>query len=152
MDFIPEGVLNSDDLTNLRKHKVIQSTQPLNAKGSAFDLHLGTRGWALSGSIKQIADREETVEKVCNKYGSEFRIGQEGFLLKQGKVAVVQLEEQVDFSQHPWLNGEATGKSSIGRLDILTRLLVNGCSEYERVPPKYSGPLFVEIAPISFEY
>ena len=104
----------------------------------------------LNGSIKQISSGE-TVEAVCGKYGSQFELTAPGVLLRKGTVAVVQLEEEIDFSQHPWFEGEATGKSSIGRLDILTRLLVNGCPEYERVPFKYAGPLYVEIAPISFD-
>jgi dCTP deaminase len=130
---------------------VIRASIAIDAKGSAFDLHLATRGWILNGSIKQIAERNETVPVVCGKYGASFELSERGHVLRRGEVAVVELSESVDFSQHPWLLGEATGKSSIGRLDILTRLLVNGCPEYECVPMKYSGPMYVEIAPISFD-
>jgi dCTP deaminase len=151
MDYFPEGVLNSDQLSGLKGQEVIKTACNFEAKGSAFDLHLGTQGWKLNGSIKQIADLDKTVEDVCAKYGSAFSLTDRGALLKQGTVAVVRLEEEIDFSQHPWFVGEATGKSSIGRLDILTRLLVNRCPEYESVPASYSGPLYVEIAPISFD-
>jgi dCTP deaminase len=151
MDRFLEGVLNSDHLRKLHKQKVILSAGNFEAHGSAFDLHLGSKGWILKGSIKQIASLEETVANVCKKYGKAFQLTGAGVSLRRGMVAVVELRERVDFSQHPWLLGEATGKSSIGRLDILTRLLVNGCSEYERVPYKYAGPLYVEIAPISFD-
>lgn len=153
MDYFPEGVLNSDHLRDLKAHNVIKTARNLQAEGSAFDLYLGSEGWILKGSIKQIAGRAkpETVEGVCAKYGSRFSLKAPGVVLEQGTVAVVRLEEEVNFSQHPWFVGEATGKSSIGRLDILTRLLVNGWPEYECVPPSYSGPLYVEIAPISFD-
>jgi dCTP deaminase len=152
VDNIPAGVLNSDQLRTLKQKGVIKSAQELSAKGSAFDLHLASRGWSLEGSIKQIARQpEESVEDVCKRYGSEFTIGPEGKTLKCGSVSVIELAERVDFSQHPWLHGEATGKSSIGRLDVLTRLLVNGWPEYESVPAGHSGPLYVEIAPISFD-
>jgi dCTP deaminase len=151
MDYFPEGVLNSEQLRALQARCVIQSPVVLDAKGSAFDLHLATRGWILNGSIKQIAEHKETVPAVCSRYGAPFKLDKRGHSLRKGEVAVVELEERVDFSQHPWLLGEATGKSSIGRLDILTRLLVNGCPEYECVPMKYSGPMYVEIAPISFD-
>jgi dCTP deaminase len=150
MEYFPPGVLNSEQLKDLHERNVIRGDQ-LEAKGSAFDLHLGTRGWSLHGSIKQNAVRPETVEEVAAKYGTPFQLDETGVCLKRGTVAVLELKEAVDFSQHPWLSGEATGKSSIGRLDILTRLLVNGCPQYERVPPGYHGPLFVEIAPISFD-
>jgi dCTP deaminase len=151
MDYFPEGVLNSEQLRSLQKRGVIRASAEIDAKGSAFDLHLATRGWILDGSIKQIAERNETVRVVCGKYGAPFELSEPGHVLRRGEVAVVELSESVDFSQHPWLLGEATGKSSIGRLDILTRLLVNGCPEYECVPMKYSGPMYVEIAPISFD-
>jgi len=153
MEFFPPGVLNSNQLRELHKQRVIGGGQ-LVAKGSALDLHLGSRGWKLKGSIKQsVVQRHfvESVAGVCAKYGVPFQLDKSGIRLKRGTVAVIELKETVDFSQHPWLRGEATGKSSIGRLDILTRLLVNGCPEYERVPARYSGPLYVEIAPISFD-
>jgi hypothetical protein len=111
----------------------------------------------LEGSIKQIARVDtngaplrERVEDVCDKNGERLELTEEGVEVRRGTVFVVQLEESVNFSQYPWLCGEATGKSSIGRLDVLTRLLADGCSEHERVPERYKGSLYVEIVPISF--
>jgi dCTP deaminase len=151
MDRFHEGVLNSNHLRQLQEKKVIRRDVDIDAKGSALDLHLGSVGWSLEGSIKQI-EREpnETVEAVCGQYGTPFDLAAGPRVIEKGKVAVIKLEEQIDFSQHPWFLGEATGKSSIGRLDVLTRLLVDGCPEYERVPYGYKGPLYIEIAPISF--
>jgi dCTP deaminase len=156
MEEFPEGVLNSDQLRALHDVRAILGVRSLDKKvcsGSALNLHLGRSGWTLKGgSIKQIAgSRSETVAEICGKYGAAFELTEEGTVLKQGSVVVIKLEEELDFSQYPWLHGEATGKSSIGRLDILTRLLANSCPEYERVPNGYRGPLFVEIAPISFD-
>src|SRR5579863_1442567 len=131
MEFFPPGVLNSDQLGALHTQKVIRGRR-LDAKGSALDLHLGSRGWRLKGSIKQSAvqrDPAENVAGVCDKYGTSFQLDKSGVCLKKGSVAVIELKETIDFSQHPWLRGEATGKSSIGRLDVLTRLLVDGCPE-----------------------
>jgi dCTP deaminase len=150
MNFIPPGVLNSCQLRELRTVDVIRSAEELVAEGSALDLHLASRGWHLDGSIKQIADVDRSVEEVCQRHGRPFNIGDAGIAVEKGHVAVIELMEQLDFSQHPWLVGEATGKSSIGRLDILTRLLVNQCPQYERVPTTYKGPLYIEVAPISF--
>ena len=107
MEYFPEGVLNSDQLRQLHEQRVIHASAGLDAKGSALDLHLGVRGWMLNGSIKQI-DSSERVEIVCDKYGSPFELTEEGIVLKRGGVAVVQLEEEIDFSQHPWFEGEAT--------------------------------------------
>jgi dCTP deaminase len=151
MDELREGVLNEKQLGELRTLGVIVSVNALAAEGSAMDLHVGTVGWKLTGSIKQIVRTQaESVEDVCTTYGERFELMDEGIELQRGGVVVFKLSESVDFSQHPWLYGEATGKSSIGRLDILTRLLANGTPEYERVPPKYKGDLYVEVVPISF--
>lgn len=152
MERFEEGVLNSEDLRALQHLDVVrrENSEAVEAKGSALDLHLGTSGWLLRGSIKQIAEKRESVENVCKQYGKKFDVGRSGRIIKKGQVVIIKLQESVNFSQYPWFIGEATGKSSIGRLDVLTRLLVDRCPEYESIPVRYKGPLYVEIAPISF--
>jgi dCTP deaminase len=44
----------------------------------------------------------------------------------------------------------ANAKSSTGRLDLLTRTITDGGTEFDRIPEGYSGPLFAEICPRSF--
>jgi dCTP deaminase len=44
----------------------------------------------------------------------------------------------------------ANAKSSTGRLDLLTRVITDGGTEFDRVPPGYRGPLYAEICPRSF--
>ena len=44
----------------------------------------------------------------------------------------------------------ASAKSSIGRLDLLTRIITDHGVEFDRVPDGYNGPLYVEICPRSF--
>ena len=50
--------------------------------------------------------------------------------------------------------GQATGKSSLGRLDVLARLIVNGMDRYEAFRPEIveSGrtDMYVEVTPITF--
>jgi DNA topoisomerase IA len=48
--------------------------------------------------------------------------------------------------------GQATAKSSIGRVDVIARLIVDGMSEYEKFNPDEvdSGDMFLEITPITF--
>jgi dCTP deaminase len=150
MPRLPEGVLNSDQMRDLEGTEIISRTGgKIKAEGSAMDLHLGSQAWELRGSIKQIATKE-TVAEVCEAYGDPLTVSDLGTQLLRGKTYVVQLQESVAFSNYPGLFGEATGKSSVGRLDVLTRLLVNGAPEYERVPTNYRGPLYIEIVPISF--
>ncbi|MEM6579472.1 MAG: 2'-deoxycytidine 5'-triphosphate deaminase, partial [Pseudomonadota bacterium] len=44
----------------------------------------------------------------------------------------------------------ASAKSSIGRLDLMTRIITDQGIEFDRVPEGYSGPLYAEICPQSF--
>jgi len=46
--------------------------------------------------------------------------------------------------------GKATAKSSIGRLDVLVRLLCDRASEFDRLPSEYEGALYAEVTPITF--
>jgi dCTP deaminase len=48
------------------------------------------------------------------------------------------------------LSGIANPKSSTGRLDVFTRLIVDGAQEFEDVPAGYKGPLYAEISPRTF--
>jgi len=44
----------------------------------------------------------------------------------------------------------ANAKSSTGRLDLLTRTITDGGTEFDRIVPGYHGPLYAEICPRSF--
>jgi dCTP deaminase len=44
----------------------------------------------------------------------------------------------------------ANAKSSTGRLDLLTRVITDDGTEFDRIPAGYNGPLYAEICPRSF--
>ena len=48
------------------------------------------------------------------------------------------------------ISAVANAKSSTGRLDILTRLISDNSSCFDRISKGYTGKVYVEIAPISF--
>ncbi|WP_363331029.1 2'-deoxycytidine 5'-triphosphate deaminase [Desulfonatronospira sp.] len=48
------------------------------------------------------------------------------------------------------INGRATGRSSIGRLDVITRLLTDRSTEYDIVESGYEGPLYLLVLPQTF--
>ena len=61
---------------------------------------------------------------------------------------IVKLLENVSLTDN--LTGIANPKSSTGRLDVFTRLIVDGAMEFEEVPAGYQGPLYAEISPRTF--
>ena len=82
----------------------------------------------------------------------EFKMHQiditEGAVLEKGCVYLVPIEESLKLP--PNLSAVANAKSSTGRLDLLTRIITNNGTEFDRIPAGYKGKLFVEICPRSF--
>ena len=71
-----------------------------------------------------------------------------GAVLEKGCVYVVPLMESLTLPVG--MTAAASAKSSIGRLDLLTRIITDHGVEFDRVPAGYDGPLYVEICPRSF--
>jgi dCTP deaminase len=71
-----------------------------------------------------------------------------GAIFERGAVYVVELLESVMLGSD--LTGLANPKSSTGRLDILTRLITDRANSFDFVEPGYSGPLYIEVVPLTF--
>jgi len=71
-----------------------------------------------------------------------------GAVLERGCVYIVPLLERLALPER--LSAIANPKSSTGRLDVFTRLITDGASEFDRVEAGYYGPLYAEIAPRTF--
>ncbi len=71
-----------------------------------------------------------------------------GAVLEKGCVYVVPLMERLGLP--PQVSAVANAKSSTGRLDLLTRCITDGGTEFDRIPLGYQGPLYAEICPRSF--
>ena len=69
-------------------------------------------------------------------------------MLEKGIVYVARLIERLEL--RPNLSGAANPKSSTGRLDIFTRLIVDGAEAFDDVPLDYKGRSALEISPRSF--
>ncbi len=71
-----------------------------------------------------------------------------GAVLEKDIVYVARLMERLEL--RPNLSGAANPKSSTGRLDIFTRLIVDGSEAFDDVRLGYQGELWLEISPRSF--
>lgn len=113
---------------------------------ASLDLRLGTvayrvRASFLAGHGAKVTDRLEDFEM--------HRVDlTKGAVLEKGCVYVVPLMETLDLPHD--MNAVANAKSSTGRLDLLTRTITDGGTEFDRIPAGYSGPLYAEICPRSF--
>jgi dCTP deaminase len=72
----------------------------------------------------------------------------DGAVLEKGCVYVVPLMERLDLPAD--ISAVANAKSSTGRVDCLTRVITDDGTEFDRIAPGYTGPLFAEICPRSF--
>lgn len=143
------GILSRRQLKILEDSGILCGVTKI--KNAAVDLHLSSTGWKLKGTIKLrnsegfdgVLSRKEFIEGPLNLESET--------ILEPGHTYVILLKESLKAKDTgTCLYGRATGKSSIGRLDILTRLISNGCEQYDTIDKEYSGSLYVEVTPITF--
>lgn len=71
----------------------------------------------------------------------------DGALLLKGQTYLVYVGK-VDLPSH--LRGHLSPKSSIGRIDLMVRGVVDGCGLYDTIPAGQKSDLWLEITPQSF--
>jgi len=71
-----------------------------------------------------------------------------GLVFKKNHTYLVRLNEKLNLSSQ--IKGKCNPKSSTGRLDIFCRTILDNSNEYEKIPLKYSGEMFLEITCKSF--
>ncbi len=69
-------------------------------------------------------------------------------VLEKGAVYVIELLESLQLTNGT--EAAANPKSSTGRLDVLTRLITDRGTAFDKVEKGYKGPLYLEVAPLSF--
>jgi dCTP deaminase len=72
----------------------------------------------------------------------------QGAVLEKGCVYLIPLMESLALPAG--ITAVANAKSSTGRLDLLTRTITDGGTEFDRIPEGYTGPLYAEVCPKSF--
>jgi len=114
---------------------------------SSLDLRLGSHAYRVRASFLPGPD-STVMQKVEYLDGLPAIDLTNPSVLEKGAVYVAELQETVRFSNG--IEGLANPKSSTGRLDVLTRLITDKATAFDRVERGYQGPLFVEIAPLTF--
>lgn len=143
------GVLPDSEIRKLIGSGAIRSDAPIlpeQIQPASLDLRLGATAYRLRASFlagrgRRIADRL-----------ADFQMHQmdlsAGAVLERGCVYLVPLQEGIALLAG--LTAVANAKSSTGRLDLLTRLVTDDGTEFDRLPEGYDGPLYAEICPRSF--
>ncbi len=143
------GVLADFQIHDLVDRRTIHSEDPI-AQGqiqpASLDLRLGRHAYRVRASF--LAGSGRPVRDRLNQYEMHRIDLTDGAVMEKGCVYVVELLELLELDGT--VCAAANAKSSTGRLDILTRLVVDGGTEFDRVDSGYRGPLYAEVCPRSF--
>ena len=143
------GVLSSQEILELIKKNIISSENGIEKdliQPASIDLRLGLKAWRVPASFLP-GNENKVSSRLKDLAMHEFSL-LDGAVLECGCVYIVKLLENVRLTDN--LTGTANPKSSTGRLDVFTRLIVDGSMEFEEVPAGYEGPLYAEISPRTF--
>ena len=143
------GVLSSQEILELIHKNVITSENGIEKdliQPASIDLRLGIKAWRVPASFLP-GKGNKVSSRLKDLAMHEFSLI-DGAVLECGCVYIVKLLENVSLTDN--LTGIANPKSSTGRLDVFTRLIVDGTMEFEEVPAGYQGPLYAEISPRTF--
>ncbi|HEA64670.1 MAG TPA: hypothetical protein ENI02_00800 [Candidatus Aminicenantes bacterium] len=165
-DWIP-GVLSKEQVQELCKEECIKNVKNWDSKKkgenpidhSSIDLTLSEEGYKMvNGSIKPT--KQDAYKRTILQnpdYAEVHDTESDGrFLLEKKHTYVFALNEKLDgrrLKNSP-ICGRATAKSSVGRVDVLCRLIVDKMDHYEYFDhEKLSSQdveMFLEITPITF--
>ena len=143
------GVLSSQEILELIHKNVITSENGIEKdliQPASIDLRLGIKAWRVPASFLP-GKGNKVSTRLKDLAMHEFSL-LDGAVLECGCVYIIKLLENVSLTDN--LTGIANPKSSTGRLDVFTRLIVDGAMEFEEVPAGYQGPLYAEISPRTF--
>jgi len=146
----PFGLLGRQKIKAMIGRKLIRADAPLESsqlQPASLDLRLSKEAWRVRASF--LPGRGGAVRERLKSLNAEpVSLAGKGAVLEKGIVYVARLMERLEL--RPNLSGAANPKSSTGRIDIFTRLIVDGGEAFDDVPLEYKGELWLEISPRSF--
>lgn len=143
------GILPSQALKQLISEGGIKASPEIEdaqIQPASLDLRLGPKAFRIRASFlpgpgAKVWDKlEEVVMHEIDLVP--------GAVLETGCVYLVPLMESLALPED--MAASANPKSSTGRIDVFTRLIVDGAAEFDRVEAGYQGPLYAEISPRTF--
>ncbi len=143
------GILPDRDIFALMESGGLQLAQDMaerQLQPASLDLRLGRTAYRVRASF--LPGPEATVEDKLHRLVLHEIDLTKGAVLETGCVYIVPLLERLELPET--ISASANPKSSTGRLDIFTRVLVDRGPEFDKVPAGYSGPLWMEVSPRTF--
>lgn len=143
------GVLSDRQIKEMITSGAISAAAPIlndQIQPASLDLRLGDTAFRVRASF--LPGKESSVQERLNSLTMHKIPLTGGAVLEKGCVYVVPLMEQLTLPKG--MTAAASAKSSIGRIDLMTRIITDQGIEFDRVQDGYDGPLFAELCPQSF--
>jgi len=156
-EWVP-GVLNKSQMKKLLDGGFIRfgGSEPA-LDHSSLDVSLANEAYEMKhGSVKPSVTPYDWFITQKTKLAIQLTPGPDGiYELSKKKTYVFRLREKLGAGlREAGIYGQATAKSSIGRVDVLARLIVDGMNAYESFDPgglgRGTGDMYLEITPITF--
>lgn len=145
----PMGILPDHEIIELINSGALSSTKNWDedqVQPASLDLRLGQVAYRVRASF--LPGEGNPVAKKLDRFKLHEIDLTQGAVLETGCVYLVPLLESLALPQH--ISASANPKSSTGRLDIFTRVIVDGSQSFDQIPGGYKGPAFLEISPSTF--
>jgi dCTP deaminase len=143
------GIFSQRLIGDLARAGAIKQAWPFDddqIQPASLDARLGSvayriRASFLPGPDATVADKlaDLTLHKIDLTSGA---------VLETGCVYLIPLAEQLSLPSD--VEAIANPKSSTGRIDLFTRVIVDRARAFDTIPAGYSGPLYLEVSPRTF--
>jgi dCTP deaminase len=143
------GILPYQDIVNLVSGGRISAATPVDdaqIQPASLDLRLGATAWRVRASF--LPGKDSPVSAKIERMMMHKIDLTQPTVFEKGCVYIAELMEELRLPAD--IAGKSNPKSSTGRLDIFTRLIADGGTEFESVPEGYRGKLYLEIVPRTF--
>ena len=143
------GILPYQDIVKLvsgGRINAVSAIDDAQIQPASLDLRLGTTAWRVRASFLPGKDTP-VAAKIERMMMHKIDLTQPT-VFEKGCVYIAELLEELRLPAD--ISGKSNPKSSTGRLDIFTRLIADGGTEFESVPEGYRGKLYLEIVPRTF--
>lgn len=144
------GVIPNQMIEDMVSNGQITLDAPLQddqVQPASLDLRLGRVAYRVRASFLT-GENNSVAERLGEFEMHRITLDDDGAVLEKGCVYLVPLMEALDLPKD--IQAVANAKSSTGRLDLLTRTVIDNGTEFDRIPAGYKGPLYAEICPRSF--
>jgi len=117
-----------------------------NVQPASIDLRLGEWAYRIRCSF---LPGNDTVADRLKEYAEPHRIDlREGALLERRTPYLIELKERLNLPRG--VQAKSNPKSSTGRIDVFTRVITDRGHRFDEIADGYSGPLYLEVVPLSF--